>query len=81
MKFWYKLRAVFNPEVCLNCGREKFEKYYSYYINGHTLLEEGYRCVKCKTHHLGWMYGSYDDPFWYMETKWQRFKYLFLGVY
>ena len=50
-------------------------------MDGHLVCEEQYKCKKCGTVVGNWAYGSWDDPLFYMETKWQRFKYLFLGIY
>jgi len=78
----YKIKAVFNPETCLKCGFSgKGETYMEDYMDGHTLLEQYWKCSKCGEHLVGISYGSYDDPFWYMDTKIKRFLYLFFGKY
>ncbi len=82
MKILNKIKAVFEPYTCLNCGNNsEGEEYMSDYLDGHTLLEQYWQCEKCKTHLIGLTYGYFDDPFWYMDTRIKRFMYLFFGKY
>jgi len=72
---------IFNPEICHKCGHHEVKREITSTIDGHLVCEESYNCVKCGAVVAYWAYGSWDDPLPYMETKWQRFKYLFLGKY
>lgn len=75
-----KIKAIFNPNTCLSCGHDKISSRVTNTIN-HITCEEEYVCDNCGKVQGYWAYGSFNDPLFYMDTKWKRFKYLFLGVY
>lgn len=74
-----KIDLIFNPESCPHCGHEHIKEVPTCYIE-YVMCEAKYVCKSCEKQVAYWAYGSFDDPLFYMETKWKRFKYLFFGV-
>ncbi len=81
MNLLIKIKSIFKGVICHKCGHDRTTTEITSLMDGHLVCEEQYKCKKCGTVVGNWAYGSWDDPLFYMETKWQRFKYLFLGIY
>ena len=79
MKIINKIVLIFQPDRCHHCLYDKLQNEVVSTSNG-IVCEEKEICLKCRKIVTYWAYGSFDDPFPYMDTKWKRFKYLFFGV-
>ncbi len=71
---------IFRPGSCWECGHGKTKVGYVDYMDGHTLLEKAEVCCKCNKHVALWSYGGSDDPFYYLKTRRERFRYLYFGI-
>jgi len=80
MNFLIKCKSVWKGVICHKCGHDKTINKITDLMDGWQIMEEDYNCAKCGARVGNWAYGSFDDPIFYIETKWQRFKYLFLGI-
>lgn len=71
---------IFRPGSCWHCGSDKLKDGYKDYLDGHTLLEAETKCARCDSTVVCWAYGGYDDPFYYLNTRWERFRYLYFNI-
>ena len=71
---------VFSPRRCHNCLSRKLKTIVDDTLDGHTILECHAQCQKCGYNTAYWAYGHWDDPIYYMKSKLEKFKYLYLGI-
>jgi len=79
-KYIRYLILFFQPGRCFYCLGDKLE-HTDFHHDGAYLVEHKVRCGHCGKVNAYWSYGSWDDPWPYMETFGQRFAYLFFGRY
>ncbi len=78
-----KIKRIFDPYVCPMCGSNQFTEKIDGNLSNDCAADyaETITCDNCY-HTLGqWNCGYWDSPWFHLESKWQRFKYLFFGSY